>query len=263
MNIDVDVLGVGVCAPGLADWNSLMAAFSGAELDTDQAANHGTLLSARDRRRAPSTVKLTFSAAEQACVMAGIAPDEPIAIFSTSMGDMAISDYMCQVLAESPQQLSPTRFHNSVHNAASGYWSIGVGAKGDITALCGGVDSATVGLIDALSRIGGTTKPVLVVIYDDIAVGPMRELFPANYPFCAALLLSRPTTAAALMKLRASPVRRQDSTVAMPPALAQRIEDNPAARLLPLLALIGGHTDAPITLGAEQGPGIEFRRRML
>jgi len=32
---------------------------------------------------------------------------------------------MCKTLADDPLLLSPTRFHHSVHNAASGYWAIG------------------------------------------------------------------------------------------------------------------------------------------
>ncbi|MDT8449388.1 MAG: beta-ketoacyl synthase chain length factor [Wenzhouxiangellaceae bacterium] len=261
MKIDVDIRGVGICAPGLADWNCLLDAFTGTELNVNQPLEMGSLLSIRDRRRAPVTVKLTFSAAQQACDMAGITPDKPIAIFSTAMGDMDISDYMCRILAHSPDQLSPTRFHNSVHNAASGYWSIGVGAKGDVTALCGGPDSATVGLIEALSRISDTEQPVLLVIYDGIATGPMHDLFPTVYPFCAAFLLSRPVAAPPLARLSAEPGRGPDSVPPMPASLIERIADNPAARVLPLLALIGGQTNRPVMLGAEQGPGILFRRR--
>lgn len=261
MSINVDILGVGICAPGLPTWESLLDALAGIDLDVDQPLNMSSLLSARDRRRAPATVKLTISAAQQACDMAGIAPEIPIAIFATAMGDMDISDYMCRILAQDPGQLSPTRFHNSVHNAAAGYWSIGSGARGDVTALCGGPDTATVGLIEALSRVNDTEQPVLLVVYDGVASGPMRELFPTVYPFCAALLMSRPQGAVPLRRLSAEPVRGAYSAPAMPSALTDRITDNPAARVLPLLALIGGHTNHGVTLGAEQGPGILLRTR--
>lgn len=261
MNIDMDILGVGVCAPGLPDWNTLLAAFDGASVSTEKLISTTTLLSERDRRRAPATAKLSLAAAEQACNMAGMAPDELIAIFSTGMGDMNISDYMCRILAKNPNQLSPTQFHNSVHNAASGYWSIAVGARGDVTALCGGPDSVTVGLIEASSRVCDTAKPILLVMYDDIAVGPLRQLFPTQHPFATALLLSRPMLTPAVAQLSATAVRGKDSSLTMPSALQDRLDDNPAARVLPLLALIGACTDQAITLGAEQGPSIRFRRR--
>ena len=46
--------------------------------------------------------------------------------------------------------ISPTRFHNSVHNAAAGYWGIATGATPAANALCADDASFGAGLLEAL-----------------------------------------------------------------------------------------------------------------
>jgi hypothetical protein len=255
----IDILGVGIAAPGLPDWNALVAVLSHGECPQESALPVTSLLSAREQRRSSATVKLSLAAAEQACTMAGIAPQHAEAVFSSGMGDLDIIDYMCRTLAEQPSLLSPTRFHNSVHNAPAGYWSIGAQATGDITALSGWYDSASVGLIEAVSRAySNDGTPVLMVVYDDCAKGPMRDLWPAKQPFCAALVLARPDKHRAITRLRVMSVHSPQSLNSLPAVLAERMADNPAARLLPLLALIAGYECAPAILGTEQGMGLSF-----
>ena len=255
----IDVLGVGLAAPGLPDWNALVARLNHGDSAQDSALPVTSLLSAREQRRSSATVKLSLAAAEQACTMAGIAPQQMEAVFSSGMGDLDIIDYMCRTLAEQPSLLSPTRFHNSVHNAPAGYWSIGAQATGDITALSGWYDSASVGLIEAVSRAYyNDGKPVLMVVYDDCAKGPMRDLWPAKQPFCAALVIARPGQHRAITRLRVTPIHSPHPLNPLPAVLAEHIADNPAARLLPLLALIAGCECAPVILGAEQGMGLSF-----
>lgn len=261
MTLGFDVLGAGVSAPGLPDWAALEAAFSGQGPEAERSAPPSGLLSARERRRAPAAVKLSFAAAEEACAMAGLQPAEPIAIFSSGMGDLDITDYMCRTLTDRPELLSPTRFHNSVHNAASGYWSIGAGATGDVTAISGWRDSATVGLVDAVSRLSkDSDQAILLVVYDDIAHEAMRDLWPSEQSFCGALILQRPGLGRAMARLEANAYRGPDQHPPLPSDLARRIRDNPAARLLPLFGLIAGRLDGEIALGSEQGPGLRLTR---
>ncbi len=261
MSLSFDVIGAGIATTGVPDWEAFLAVLAGANLVEDRQTPPSALLSPRERRRAPRAAKLSFAAAEQACAMAGLAPSEPIAVFSSGMGDLDITDYMCKTLKDSPELLSPTRFHNSVHNAASGYWSIGAGATGDVTAISGWRDSAAAGLLEALSRLGDSDQPVLLVVYDDLAQGPMRSLWPTEHAFSGALVLTRPGAAGAQARLLAE-ITRADSDAhdPLPATLAERMADNPAARLLPMLGLIAGHGQS-ITLGSEQGPGISIKRQ--
>jgi hypothetical protein len=64
-------------------------------------------------------------------------------VFASAHGDLSINDYMCGTLASDPTVLSPTKFHNSVHNAAVGYWTIGVG--------CMAASNSVVGLRDSFA----------------------------------------------------------------------------------------------------------------
>jgi hypothetical protein len=101
---------------GFAVWNSPQA-------ERPQAM----LLPPNERRRAPDTVALALQVAQTACANARRDPALLPTVFASTYGDMAITDYMCGTLAKTPTMLSPTRFHNSVHNAAAGYWSIATG----------------------------------------------------------------------------------------------------------------------------------------
>ncbi len=260
MSFRIDILGVGLAAPGLPDWHHFERVLRGAELDPTAKPAPSSLLSPRERRRAPAAVKLTFPAAEQACTMAGIEPGEPLAIFSSGMGDLDITDYMCRTLADTPDLLSPTRFHNSVHNAASGYWSIGAGATGEVTALSAWRDSAALGLLEGLTRTLTGREPVLVVIYDDHAIGPMQDLWPGDHAFCAALLMARPGRPNAIAQLEMSTCREASRHPDLPAALQARLDDNPAARLLPVLALIAGGIDGEVVLAPERGPALKIGR---
>jgi len=264
MSVDLDILGIGLSAPGLSDWECFQSVLNGKTIDIDSKAKPSTLLSARERRRAPAAVKLTFPAAEQACAMAGIDPADPLAVFSSGMGDLDITNYMCRTLADQPELLSPTRFHNSVHNAASGYWSIGAGARGDVTAISAWRDSATLGLLEGITRTETDalthSAPVLVVIYDDHAIGPMHDLWPSDSAFCAALLLAPPNRGETMARLTIELCQDQPRHAPLPASLAARIDDNPAARIIPLLALIADPARGDLVLGAEQGPALKIRR---
>jgi len=260
MRCQIDILGVGLAAPGLPDWHQFQSVLRGLPLDPAAKPAPSSLLSPRERRRAPAAVKLTFPAAEQACSMAGIEPGKPLALFSSGMGDLDITDYMCRTLAETPNLLSPTRFHNSVHNAASGYWSIGAGATGEVTALSAWCDSAALGLLDGMTRTVTGSEPVLVVIYDDHATGPMQDLWPGDHAFCAALLMSPPGQRGSIAQLEMTICREASRHPALPAALQARIDDNPAARILPVLALIAGEIDGEVVLAPERGPALKITR---
>lgn len=261
MNTRLRILGCGVSAPGLHDMDALSRVLAGSEL-SEEAPDSSiiSLLSPRERRRCPETVRLSMAAAEQACRTAQIDPSQPDAVFTSGMGDLAISDYMCRTLADTPDLLSPMRFHNSVHNAAAGYWSIGAGVRGDVTALSGATDSLVAGLIEAASRVRADGRPVLLVVYDSAADGPMRAVWPARHPCACAFLLGVADDDRDAILLGPEAGLDEDDCPALPDPLAARVADNPAARALHLLALALGHHRAPLRLAARQGPGLRIER---
>lgn len=251
------ILGCGVSAPGLAGMDALSEALAGGEPGSDKPSSKAiSLLSPRERRRCPETVRLSMAAAEQACRDADIDPARPDAVFASGMGDLAISDYMCRTLIDTPELLSPMRFHNSVHNAAAGYWSIGAGAQGDVTAISGASDSLTAGLVEAAGRLAVDNRPVLLVVYDTIAGPPLQTIWPAEHPFAGALILGGADRDEHALTLTPVNDLQRDDCPPLPDSLQARVADNPAARSLHLLALALGHHRGPLRLASRQGPGL-------
>lgn len=184
--------GIGFWSHGLPSWDAARAYANGDTLVADAPARPAPqLLAPNERRRAPETVAVALEVGLAACAHAGREPAALPSIFVSARGDLAITDYMCTTLASDPRGLSPTRFHNSVHNAAAGYWTIGAGAMQPATALCAGEASFAEGLIEALAQLASGTEAVLLTAYDCAAVGPLAQVVPSEGLLGGALVLSR------------------------------------------------------------------------
>src|SRR5690606_40428753 len=68
------------------------------------------------------------------------------AVFASSGGDYPIIDQICKALCEPERLVSPTQFHNSVHNSAAGYWSIATGSRAPSTSISAFDDTFAAGL---------------------------------------------------------------------------------------------------------------------
>jgi len=55
-----------------------------------------------------------------------------------------------RLLAGENKALSPTKFHNSVHNAAAGYWTISTGCMQAANSVAGFDNSVSLTLLEAL-----------------------------------------------------------------------------------------------------------------
>ena len=190
--LSLRVRGVGVYAPGLPDWPTAAAALRGEhQPDTTTLPRPSPpLLPAAERRRAPETVLYAAQAAAEACAQAGLDPAALPCVFASAQGDIAINDYMCATLASAPLELSPTKFHNSVHNAAAGYWTIATGCRAASTALSAWTSNFGNGLLEAALQAADSGAPVLLTIYDTAAVGALQSVIPFDCGFAAALVLA-------------------------------------------------------------------------
>ncbi|MGH8164365.1 MAG: beta-ketoacyl synthase chain length factor, partial [Rhodanobacteraceae bacterium] len=111
-------------------------------------------------------------------------------VFASTQGELAITDYMCAMLASSPRELSPTRFHNSVHNAPAGYWTIATQCAVGSSAVSAYHATFGAGLLEAAVLCAVEQTPVLFAAYDTAASGPLEEIARIAIPFGVALLLS-------------------------------------------------------------------------
>jgi hypothetical protein len=207
------------------------------------------LLAPTERRRAPDTVAIALEAALRACEMAGADPRALPSVFASSYGDLPISDWMCATLAATPTLLSPTKFHNSVHNAAAGYWTIGTGCQRASTALCAWHATFGAGLLAALVEAVADDTPVLFVAYDVGATGPMATITPSRGLLAAAFVLEPAATVTRPVRARLTATLETGQAAAggppVPPAWDAAVGPNAMRSGLALVAaLASGRADA-------------------
>jgi hypothetical protein len=156
-------------------------------------------------------------------------------VFASGHGDQAITDYMCATLAQAPTELSPTRFHNSVHNAAVGYWTIATGCHVTSTAVCAHRQSFGAGLLEAASLVQADAQPVLLVCSDIAGDGPLLEMTGCAITFGAALVLGPAAESPAHPVLALTLARSTGAPVDLPGPLEEWRTGNPSADALGLL----------------------------
>ncbi|HET6306599.1 MAG TPA: beta-ketoacyl synthase chain length factor, partial [Rhodopila sp.] len=164
----VGVEAVALRAPGLANWNEAKAALTGAERYRASAVvlDAPALLSPAERRRAIPAVKLALAVGVEAVAQSGRDPKSLPVVFASSGADGEAISAILAALAAPGREVSPTRFHNSVHNAPSGYWGIAVQSQEAVTSLSAYDASFAAGLLEACVQCVSWGRPVLLIAYD-------------------------------------------------------------------------------------------------
>ena len=111
-------------------------------------------------------------------------------VFGSAHGDLHITDAICGTLARTPALTSPTKFHNSVHNAAAGYWTIATGCMKPYTALAANECTFGQGLLESAAQALSEHTPVLLVVYDIESRGPVATMQPSRGVLAGALVIS-------------------------------------------------------------------------
>lgn len=231
--------GIGLCGPGMASWEASRAALSGsaalALAPTVLPAVEA--LPAAERRRVGVPIKLALAIGFEAVRQAGADAANLPAVFASTDGDCDNCHAILEVLASNDRQISPTRFHNSVHNAPSGYWGIATGCRAPSTSLCALDASFGASLLEAATQALASDQPCLLLAYDTPFPEPLASLCRIPYPFGIALLLRSERSAASFARLNIelgdeAPTPCTDATLE---SLRQSI---PAARALPLLQML-------------------------
>lgn len=244
-------------SPRMTDWGAAAVVLRGEALPSVIAAPRPApqLLPANERRRAPDTVAVSMEVAARACADAGLASAQVASVFASTHGDLAITDYMCATLAEAPETLSPTRFHNSVHNAAAGYWSIATGCMGPYTAVSAWRHTFAAGLLESLAQAHSEARPVLLVAYDIEAKGPLASVVHSEGVLSCALVIAPRAGARSVARLRWR-AHEGDGTVQPRPRseAGRALQGNAMAACLPLLELLAHPGGGDIRYGL--GPAL-------
>jgi hypothetical protein len=239
--------GIGFLAPGLPTWQDARAVLRAeqAYAAAPSILPAPALLPPAERRRASRVVKLTLAIGLEAV---GAADAASLAtVFTASGADGHNCHALCEQLATDDRQISPTRFHNSVHNAAAGYWGIATGSMAPCQVICAYDASFGAGLLDALAQVALERKPVLLIAYDSEYPEPLHA--KRDTPDCGgvALLLCAERSAHALAGIQVSP-----SADAAEPLTDGGLEALrtaiPAMRALPLLERLANGTSGSVCL---------------
>lgn len=255
-DLRVHVEGVGLWSPQLADFGALRSLLAGQTPEPPPARPTAATLPPNERRRAPASVLLAIEAAGQAVAMSGSDAATLACVFASSHGDQPITDYMCATLARAPAELSPIRFHNSVHNAAVGYWTIATGCHAPSTAVAAQAASFGAGLLEAVGQVLAEQRPVLLVCSDSAGSGPLTEITGCTQPFACALVLAPAAGTATLARLDLQLVPSQPDD-ALPGPLAGWRRGNPSASSLALLAMLAGNAGS-CRLAAAPALGLQI-----
>ncbi len=247
-------------APTLPGWDVARAAFRGEGSPTDPPAKRPApqLLAPAERRRAPDSVALALEVAAAAVAAAGRDAARLPCVFASAHGDLAINDYMCATLASTPALLSPIKFHNSVHNAAVGYWTIGTGCMASSTSLAAYRHSFAAGLLEAATQCAADARPVLLAGYDTASVGALASATLSEGLLAVALVLAPERGAHAVAALEASLVPGNGDPPALRSDAARALAGNAMADALPLFEALAAQ-GAPLAVApsaAVAAPGV-------
>jgi hypothetical protein len=228
--------GIGFIAPGLPDWPNARAVLRGkAPLTVAPSVLPApSLLPPAERRRASRVVKLTLALGLEAAAQAGADVATLATVFAASGADGHNCHAICEQLATDDRQISPTRFHNSVHNAAAGYWGIATGSMAPCQVICAYDASFGAGLLDALGQVVVDRQATLLIAYDSEYPAPLFAKRPVPDVAGVALLLTpeRSERSLAFITVTSGTDPAESLAAAELEALRTTI---PALRALPLL----------------------------
>jgi hypothetical protein len=238
--------GIGLIAPGLDHWPQARAVLRGeaAWANAPTVLPPADRLPAAERRRASRVVRVALALGLQA--LDGHDPADIATVFTASGADGHNCHALCEQLAGEDRAISPTRFHNSVHNAAAGYWGIATRSTAPSQVLCAHDASFGAGWLDALGQLQ-TEEEVLLVAYDSEYPEPLHSCRPLPDAAGLALWLGRTPRERSLGRVQTTLLRG-----AVDPVTDAGLEGLratfPSLRALSLLERIARGDPAPATV---------------
>ena len=251
---------IGLAAPGLNGWADSLAVLRGTESlqPTAMASYKPQLLAANERRRTTVTIKLALQVAEQVLF------DETgnklsysfASVFASSEGDTEITDKICSALSMADRPVSPTQFHNSVHNAPAGYWAIAAGLRAPSCSISAFDASFSAGLLEAATFVQVEQQPVLLVAYDSQPPETLFGVCPTQLPFAVSFLLEPELTDKSTHALQLHLHESADIDVCSDSELEALRRANPIARCLPLLQQLASPSQGTVHLPYVQNKAV-------
>lgn len=258
----VFVEGVGLLGPALNGWPASRPILAGAEpyVPVPTKVPPSDMLPPAERRRTGISVRLALAVGYEAFAGAGRNAAVTATVFTSSNGDGDNTHEIYEALALPTRELSPTRFHNSVHNAAAGYWSIVTGSREPSTSLCAYDASFSAGMLEACAQLTVGGGAVALIAYDQPYPEPLYAVRSLSANFGVAFVLTSVLTSgtSASLDVDFAPIVAT-ATCMTDPALEETRRNVPAARSLPLLAALARAQPAEVVLDYAVDTSVRIR----
>ncbi len=248
---------VALCGEGLPDWSAARKVLAGQapHIAAPVVLTAPDQLSPAERRRAIPSVKLALTVGAAALAEAGLDAADLPAVFASSGADGETINAILTALATPSREVSPTRFHNSVHNAPSGYWGVAMQSRQAVTSLSCYDASFAAGFLEAAAQVVADRRQVLLIAYDLPYPHPLDGVRAITSSFGVALVLSPAPSSRACAELgvRLVDADQGEATSCADPGLERLRLGNPAARALPLLCALAGRAPDAVRLDLHRG----------
>jgi hypothetical protein len=257
---DVYLQAIGLAAPGLLGWNASLPILTGEQeyVPTPLEKYKPTQLPPNEARRATDLVRMAFRVCENLMENTLQPMSECANVFASSGGDYPVINQICRSLCESERFVSPTLFHNSVHNSAAGYWSIATGSRLPSNSLSAFDDSFCLGLFDAINLCQSEQVPTLLVVYDIKTPYPLSEKRNISVEFGVAFLLNPRRDANSIAGFKLSSVGKNVNATSAINLFESLRLSNPAARCLPLLENLASKKSGKIIFSNQNENSFEL-----
>lgn len=188
--LTLELRAIGVWTPGYADaqaWAQRDAC--GPSDEPNARAPKAELLPPMLRRRTSLLTRMAAEVAAQAIHGGAFDPGNVAVIYGSMYGEIRTTLDLLGALLTPDAPLSPTKFHNSVHNTAAGYVSIAAHNRCGNAALTAGRSTLAMGLLECLGLLGSCEEPAVLVLAEEplpepLAAGRVYEPLAAAFGLC-------------------------------------------------------------------------------
>jgi len=239
----ISIDGLALWSPGFPN----LAAWRSGRADPDVIKPPCKLVGSRLKRGSSRFANMLGEVAEQSCEAAGADVTQIPTFYGSSLGEIETMVTLLRMLYEEEGKLSPTRFKNAVHNAASGLVSIGTQNTAFSTAIAGGSRSFETTLIEAWVYLAVEGGEVLVAVADDRPPEPLASLNDHD-GLAVAFVLRAAAEGTTLSNLRLEPEVRRFA------AVSDQVRRNCASPGLELIDAVLTGRSGPVALSPLGGP---------
>lgn len=167
----VYVHGLGFWSAGFPNVERFCAGREEPEASRPDAA----LLEGPLKRRATPLTRLGVEVLGQAARHAGTELSSLSSVWATAHGEHSPAIDLLGMMHRGEGRLSPTKFHNSVHNTPSGYASIATGNRSVSTTLTGGPELVAATIIESIALLRANGGAVAAIMADEPLLPPFER----------------------------------------------------------------------------------------